>query len=68
MTDSHGHKPISLRDYLRILRRRKWVVLLAAVLVPVSAVLVTHQQPPRYEASADVLLNRQSLAATGRKE
>jgi Mrp family chromosome partitioning ATPase/capsular polysaccharide biosynthesis protein len=64
MTDSHGHKPTSLRDYLRILRRRKWIVLLAAVLVPLSAALVTHQQPPRYEASADVLLNRQSLAAT----
>jgi succinoglycan biosynthesis transport protein ExoP len=52
----------TLRDYLRVLRRRKWVILLALVVVPATAVVLSLRQDPVYEASADVLLSQQNLA------
>ena len=54
----------TLRDYLRVILRHKWVVLAALVLAPAAAVLLSLRQPPLYEASAEVLLSRQNLAAT----
>ena len=52
----------TLRDYLEVLKRRKWVVVLLLVLVPVVAVLLSLRQPALYEASAQVLISRQNLA------
>jgi capsular exopolysaccharide synthesis family protein len=46
----------SLRSVLRVLRRRKWIVLQAAILVPVIAGLLTLRQQPQYQAAASVLL------------
>jgi polysaccharide biosynthesis transport protein len=57
-----GDRSTSLRDYLRIARRRKWVILLAAVLVPAAAVAFSERQERLYEASASVLLSNQNLA------
>jgi succinoglycan biosynthesis transport protein ExoP len=54
----------TLRDYVRILARHKWVIALSVVLVPTAAVLLTLRQTPLYEASAEVLLSRQNLVAT----
>jgi succinoglycan biosynthesis transport protein ExoP len=54
----------SLRAYLRVVQRRKWILLCALVIVPASAVFLTLRQPPRYEASAEVLLRHQTLAST----
>jgi uncharacterized protein involved in exopolysaccharide biosynthesis len=55
---------LGLRDYLHILRRRKWIVLLAVVIVPLSAVALALRQSPLYQSSADVLLRYQSLPST----
>jgi polysaccharide biosynthesis transport protein len=52
----------TLRDYVEVLKRRRWVVLLALVVVPVAAVLLSLRQPALYEASAQVLISRESLA------
>ncbi len=52
---------LGLRDYLHILRRRKWIVLLALVVVPLVAVFFSLRQAAVYESSADVLLRYQSL-------
>ncbi|HEY6030562.1 MAG TPA: Wzz/FepE/Etk N-terminal domain-containing protein, partial [Gaiellaceae bacterium] len=54
----------TLRDYLQVVRRRKWIIIQAVVLVPLAAVLFSLQQTPVYQASADVLLSRQNLANT----
>lgn len=54
----------TLSDYLRVLRRRAWIVVLAAVLVPVVAVVLSLQQSKLFEGSAEVLLNQQNLAAS----
>ena len=40
MTSSgHAAHAATLRDYLNVVRRRKWVILQAVVLVPLAAVL-----------------------------
>ena len=54
----------ALRDYLRVLARHRWVILVALLLVPLAAVLLSLRQSPMYEASAEVLLSRQNLVAT----
>src|SRR5919201_6562741 len=57
-------QPLStLHDYLRVLRRRKWILMPPLVLAPVMAVFSSLGQPVRYEASAQVLVNRQNLPA-----
>jgi tyrosine-protein kinase len=54
----------TLRDYLHVVRRRKWIILQALVLVPVAAVAFSLQQQKLYQATAQVLLSTQNLAAT----
>lgn len=54
----------TLRDYLQVVRRRKWIVLLALVVAPAAAVVLSLRQQPLYQAQAEVLLSRQNLADT----
>jgi len=49
---------------LSVLRRRKWLALLAVTLTPSVAVGLSLRQPPLYRATAEVLLNQQGLAAS----
>jgi Mrp family chromosome partitioning ATPase/capsular polysaccharide biosynthesis protein len=63
MTDEHA-PGATLLGYLRVLRRRIWVVIPTVILVQLAAVFFTLRQADVYEASAEVLLSRQSLAAT----
>jgi polysaccharide biosynthesis transport protein len=60
----HEHDVSTLRDYLRVLRRRKWVVILIALLVPGLTVFLSLQQSARYESSAEVLLDQQDLSSS----
>src|SRR3990172_5328956 len=53
----------TFRDYLAILERQKWLVLIAVVLVPVLAVTLSMRQQRLYESSAQVLISRQNPAA-----
>lgn len=59
--EAPGHGS-TLRDYLQVVRRRRWIILQAVVLVPFAAVLFSLHQDKQYEASAQVLLSRQNLA------
>ena len=52
-----------LRDWLGVLARQRWVVLLAVIAVPLVAFAVSNSQQRLYEASATVLLNEQSPTA-----
>jgi succinoglycan biosynthesis transport protein ExoP len=54
----------TLRDYVRVLRMRKWIVVFVAIALPASAVVVSLQQEKLYEASADVLVTNRNLAVT----
>jgi len=55
---------VTLHDYLRVVRRRKWMVLQAMLLLSLAALGFSLHQQRLYEASADVLLNSQNADAT----
>jgi len=57
-----GRTPVSLTDYLRLLRRRKWVLIATVLAVPALAIALGLRSPPTYEASAKVLVNQQNAA------
>jgi capsular exopolysaccharide synthesis family protein len=57
-------EPRTLRDYLAVVRRRKWVILLAVIAAPLAAVALAARQEPLYASQAEVLLSRQNLANT----
>jgi Mrp family chromosome partitioning ATPase/capsular polysaccharide biosynthesis protein len=52
---------MTLRDYLHVLRRRKWIVIVPVVLAPIIAAVLAHRQPKLYQASAQVMVSRLSL-------
>lgn len=54
----------SFGDYLSIIRRRRWIVLQALIIIPAVAVALSYRKPTIYVASADVFLNRQNPAAS----
>jgi Mrp family chromosome partitioning ATPase/capsular polysaccharide biosynthesis protein len=54
----------TLVSYLGVFVRRKWVVLPPLVIVPLVAVAIALRESPVYQASAQVLLSHQNLAAT----
>lgn len=51
-------------EFLKIVRRRAWIVLLAGLLLPAAAMYYSMRQPDLYQATSKVLLSRQNLAAT----
>jgi Mrp family chromosome partitioning ATPase len=64
MTATTEADAVTLHDYLRVVRRRKWVVVQITLLLPLAAVAFSLHQQRLYEASADVLLSSESAAAT----
>ncbi len=54
----------ALADFLRVVRRRKWIVVQTAIIVPIVAVAFSVRKPALYDAVAQVLLSRQNQAAT----
>jgi tyrosine-protein kinase len=55
-------QPRALGDYLRILRRRKWYVIVTAILVAALALAFSLREQKAYAAHAQVLLSPQTLA------
>ena len=62
-SESSGQEVQSLSDYLRVLRRGKWVVLAAVLLFPLASVAYSLNQQPLYKATAEVLLSRNTIVA-----
>lgn len=58
-----GPAPPPLREYLRVLSRRKWLLISTLLLVPTIALAITAGQQPLYQGSAEVLLGRLDLAS-----
>src|SRR4051794_41159622 len=58
-----GDRPESLLAYLAVIRRWKWIVVSAALLVPIAALLVSLGQQKLYRSSAQVLLSQQDLGS-----
>jgi succinoglycan biosynthesis transport protein ExoP len=53
----------NLRDYLTTLRRRKWLIAQAVVLMPAVAIALSLHQQTLFRAHAEVLLSHQNLAS-----
>jgi polysaccharide biosynthesis transport protein len=68
--DEHTTHAIGLRHYLHVVRRRKWIILLAVLVTSLAALAISLQQQSLYRAEAQVLLSSQDLAAdlTGREQ
>lgn len=49
---------LNFYDYWRIIRRRKWIILLSFVLVLVASILFTNMQIPKYEAHAIIKIEQ----------
>jgi polysaccharide biosynthesis transport protein len=67
MREAFSNRPTTVADYLAILRRRKWIVLVPPVAAAVAAYLLSMGQSPLYRANAQVLVNAPSVvtAITG---
>lgn len=56
---------LRLSDYAAVLRRRKWIVIEAALVIPIAALLFSRQQQRLYQASAEVLISQPVSAQVG---
>lgn len=54
---------MELRDYLRVIRARRWVIIQAVVIVTLVAVVVSLLQPKQYEGKADILVSENDTGA-----
>lgn len=59
----NSHQEKTLADYLEIVRRYKWLIVVTAVVVPLVAYLVSAQQPKVYQGTSEVYLNSQDLGS-----
>jgi polysaccharide biosynthesis transport protein len=62
--EESGIQASTLRDYVHLARRRKWIILQVIVIVPAVAVFLAARQDKQYEACANVLLSYQNLASS----
>jgi len=58
-----GRDGATLHDYLRVLRRRKWIILTAVIVVPAVAVAMSMRQQALYQSTAEVLLTNKDISA-----
>jgi len=54
---------MELRDYINVIRARKWVIIQAMVIVTLTAVAVSYLQPRQYQGVAQVLISEKDTAA-----
>jgi succinoglycan biosynthesis transport protein ExoP len=64
MTEAFSTRPTTVADYLAILRRRKWIVLVPPVVAAVAAFALSTGQSPLYRATSQILLTRASVVAS----
>jgi polysaccharide chain length determinant protein (PEP-CTERM system associated) len=56
-----GHRELEFGDYLSIVRRRLWLILIPALIVPVLAYTVSLKLPNRYTSQTLVLVEQQKV-------
>lgn len=54
---------MELRDYLSVIRARKWVMIQAVVIVTLAALVTSFLQAPSYEGTAKVLISSQDTGS-----
>jgi Mrp family chromosome partitioning ATPase len=56
-------RPTTVADYLAVVRRRKWIVIVPPIVAALLAFYVSSKQSPLYQASAQILVDRTSLVS-----
>jgi polysaccharide chain length determinant protein (PEP-CTERM system associated) len=56
-----GHRELTFKDYLAIVKRRRWQILLPVVIIPFLAVAATFFIPPRFVSQTLVLIQQQKV-------
>ena len=56
-----GHRPLTPEDYATILKRRWWVILIPAVILPILGFAITYIVPPQYVSQTLVLVMQQKV-------
>lgn len=56
-----GHRALNLEDYGTILKRRWWIVLIPAIILPFVAYGISHFVQPRYVSQTLVLVEQQKV-------
>lgn len=54
---------LELRDYLSVIRARKWIIIQAVIAVTLTALVVSLLQPPTYQGVAKVLISDKDVGA-----
>jgi succinoglycan biosynthesis transport protein ExoP len=54
---------MSLDDYIAIMKRRKWSLLLPMITVSIAAIIVALLLPPAYKSTAKILIEEQEIPA-----
>ena len=63
MTHPLPTQPTTLADYVALLNRRKWIILIPLVLAPLITVFLSSRQQAVYQASAEIYVKRTDIAA-----
>jgi len=56
-----GHRDLTFEDYLAIVKRRRWQILLSVVIIPPLVVAATFVIPPRFVSQTLVLIQEQKV-------
>jgi polysaccharide chain length determinant protein (PEP-CTERM system associated) len=56
-----GHRPLSPEDYIAILKRRWWMIVIPAVILPILGFAITYVVPPQYVSQTLVLVMQQKV-------
>ena len=59
---------IRLRDYFHVIRKRRWVIITVLFIVAVSITILTFRQTPVYEATAQILIEKEAPNIVNFKE
>ncbi len=57
-----GHRTLNAEDYLSILKRRWWLLLIPAAIVPVITVGSTYFLTPKYDSTSLILIDQQKVS------
>lgn len=56
-----GHRPLTPEDYIAILKRRWWMIVVPAVVLPILGFAITYIVPPQYVSQTLVLVMQQKV-------
>lgn len=56
-----GHRALNLEDYATILKRRWWIVVIPALILPIFTYGISHLVQPRYVSQTLVLIEQQKV-------